>query len=55
MGDRKTRENRIQSLLRHAFVCSHNKDCSCARNIKDFLQNDKISKEWVEERMGAKK
>jgi len=44
------REEKIQSLLRHALACSHNKNCSCAKNIKDFLRNDKISKEWAEER-----
>ncbi len=43
------REDKIQSLLRHAFVCSclENHKCSCSKNIQEFLQNDEISKKWA--------
>jgi hypothetical protein len=37
------REETIQNLLRHAFVCLSGNSCSCAKNIQDFLRSDKIS------------
>lgn len=43
------REIKIQKLLRHAFVCLQKSNCTCSRNIKDFLSNDTISLKWVKE------
>ena len=41
------REDKIQSLLRHAFYCSIDSPCTCSRNIKEFLINDRISLKWA--------
>ncbi len=44
-----SREDEIQKLLRHAFMCtSKNHKCSCAKNIQTFLLNDKVSLKWAE-------
>ncbi len=41
------REKDIQNLLRHAFRCLQNSNCSCSENIKEFLQKDKVSLGWA--------
>lgn len=48
-----TREDKIQKLLRHSFVCHSNlrhkglSNCSCADNLTEFLTKDKRSIEWA--------
>jgi hypothetical protein len=45
---KQSREDKIQSLLRHAMQClSTKKYCNCADNIIHFLKNDNISMMWL--------
>lgn len=41
------REDEIQKLLRHAFVCLQNSKCNCVNLIQNFLQTDKKSLDWA--------
>ena len=46
----RTREDTIQNLLRHAYVCSLDYDCNCSNRIREFLKEDKISLQWAKDK-----